>query len=79
MTRLDKPVKRVSYTLVRNGSKPGPIVVELLPGDVILLRKQRQRTGYMIDIASVWSMAVKLAARKLAADRKAARKAKKGG
>jgi hypothetical protein len=55
------------------------LVVTLTPGDLIEIREERRRSGYIVPIAAVFDLAVKIevAARKRAkAD---ARSARKGG
>jgi hypothetical protein len=77
-TALRKPVSRVTESAVRDrGRKFRPIVVSLLPGDVIALRLKGTRYSAEIAISSVWYEAI---TRKALAEKKikaAARKARR--
>ena len=56
MTDLQKPVTRRCST-TRDGGKR--IVVSLLPGDLIAVRRERERKTYYYPIGAVYSLAVK--------------------
>ena len=78
-TKLRKPVHRESIDTIRDGSKVRPIIVSLLPGDVITLRPKGTQRTELIAVATVWGYAVKLrvlAERSKKAAERAARKGK---
>lgn len=56
MTDLEKPVTRRCAT-TRDGGKR--IVVAMLPGDLLALRRERERKTYYYPIGAVYSLAVK--------------------
>ena len=56
MTDLEKPVTRRCST-TRDGGKR--IVVSLLPGDLLALRRERERKTYYYPIGAAYSLAVK--------------------
>lgn len=79
-TPLRKAVSRVTESPVRDrGRKFRPIVVTLMPGDVIALRLKGTRFGCEIAISSVWYEAMTRQAIAQAKAKKAARKAKREG
>jgi hypothetical protein len=56
MTDLQKPVTR-RCTVTLDGGKR--IVIALLPGDLLALRRERERKTYFYPIGAVYSSAVK--------------------
>lgn len=78
-TKLRRPVHRESVATIRDGSKIRPVVVSLLPGDVISLRPKGTRRPEFLAVTTAWHYAVTLRVRKEQAERAAARKAKRRG
>jgi hypothetical protein len=79
-TKLRKPVIRETESSVRDrGSRFRPLVVALLPGDVIRLRLKGTRFGCEIAVSAVWYEAMTRKAIAEAKLKKAARKAKREG
>ena len=76
MTQLRKPVKR-SLSLVGKGSWRREIIVTLYPGGVIGLRDKGRRREYTLPLATVYMLAAEAEARRILAERKAKRKAKR--
>lgn len=75
-TKLRKPVFRETQAAVRDrGAKFRPLVVGIIPGDVIVLRLKGTRYGCEIAISSVWHEAM---TRKAVAEAQAKRAARKG-
>jgi hypothetical protein len=81
MTSLAKPVRRktrgafnVLYSGARNAR---PIVVALVPGDVIEFRELGRRQRYLLAVDTAFKVAVRLHAQHEAAERRAARKGKR--
>jgi hypothetical protein len=60
MTQLTHTVKRETATLMRDGGKVLPIVVEVHP-DYTLYRQKGRRHGYMLPHRSAYLYAVHLA------------------
>jgi hypothetical protein len=58
MTRLTKPVRRVTRPYRVLKSKPAPIVVTLLPSDEIELRHLYQRDSVRVSLAEIFRKAV---------------------
>lgn len=77
MTPLSREVSRVCpATYVRFRGRLRKLVVTLLPGDVLELRPAGCRQRYLIPLGHCYSIAVKMAAAALVAERKAKRKRK---
>jgi len=78
MTRIDKPLMRETAVGIRDGGRSRALLIELHPRHIELRRKgTRRRLAVTYD--AIYDLASKLLARAEAADRLAARKAKKGG
>lgn len=77
ITPLHKEVSRISVsTRVRVGGKMKRIVTTLGPGDVLSMRLEGQRATNAVpmDLLAIWSYGQSLQAKRLVAERKAARK-----
>jgi hypothetical protein len=59
MTRLSKPVRRVSGALVPEQGKPRNIVVTLTPPNLISFRAAGRRRAFSLTVESCYTMAVK--------------------
>jgi hypothetical protein len=77
-TVLNKAVTRETRMEIRDRSKRRSLMVTLLPGDVVELRPKGTRARVMVDIETVWQLAMKLEAARVRDERAKARKAKKG-
>lgn len=72
-TKLHKPVHRETEATVRDGSKARPIIVSLLPGDVISLRPKGTQRAELIAAATVWMYALRLRVAAQQAEKRAKR------
>jgi hypothetical protein len=70
MTKLNKPVRRVSDELVRSAGKSRPLVVTIYPGDVIGLRPQGTRQEERTTLRACYDLAIKLRVRSERRERK---------
>ena len=77
MTLLVKAVRRETQITVRDRSKRRNLIVTLLPGDVIELRAKGTRKAYVLDIETVYQVAMKIEADHVRRAKDAARKSKK--
>jgi len=71
-TKLTRPVRRESFTIVRDKSKRRALVCALLPGDVLEFRLKGTRTRYTVGMDAAYQYAGRLAG-------EAARRARKAG
>ncbi len=77
-TPLHKPVARLCATsMIRYRGKYRPLIVTLLPGDVIEMRVQGTRYRMVVPVGHAWSVGCKLAARQAMAERAERRKKRK--
>ena len=76
-TKLNKPVFRESYAVIRDRSKRREVVVGLLPGDVIEFRPKGTRYRVSASIDVLWSYVAKLDAANKARIKKEQREAKR--
>ena len=60
MTRLHRPVMRLTNVEINDGGHTRPVVA-ILASDGIYLRQQRRRTAYHLPYQAAYSVAVKLA------------------
>jgi hypothetical protein len=77
VTKLNKPVYRVTYDLVRDRGKSRALVAGLLPGDMIEVRMQGTQQRASVPIVDVWYYAMRKKAQQTLRERTAARKAKR--
>ncbi len=77
-TKLTKPVKRLSASIVRDAGKIRNLVITLYPNDTIGLRPEKTRREEIVTLGSVYALAVRQRAMKEHAEKLAAKKAKKG-
>lgn len=75
ITRLNKRVRRVSHTTIRDGRKLRPLVAELQPGDVIKVWPLGTRAAFSISIAQAYQYAGKLEGERIRREKAAAKKA----
>lgn len=78
MTTTDKTVSRVtqdSYRVLYQ--KPKPIVVTI-ERDTLAFREKRGRIAYRLPIDTVFAWAVRMEANRVRAEKKAAKKARRG-
>lgn len=78
MTRIERVVRRETDASVRDGGRARPVLIELHPRHIELRRKGTRRR-LLVAYEAVYDLAAKLLARAEAAERLAAKKAKKGG
>jgi hypothetical protein len=78
MTDLNRRVRRVTSTTVRYRGKPKRLVVTLYPGDIIGVRPEKTRQEETTTLAAVYGLAIKQRVAKEQAEKKAARKARRG-
>jgi hypothetical protein len=79
MTTTNKPVRRVtqgSYAVLY--AKARPIIVSILPGDVLEFREHGRRGRWYLAIDSAFRQAVRIQALHDAAQKKRERKARAG-
>lgn len=77
MTKLKKPVRRVSDEWVREQGKLRPIVVSVYPGDVIGFRLLGTRREERTTVRACRDLAIKLRVRAEKRERKEARLGKR--
>lgn len=78
MIEIRKPVKRRTAAVYRVlYNQPRHIVVTLAPGDVLQFREAGRREVFPLPVDRAFKFAVRLKADALAAEKRAARKAKK--
>jgi len=77
MTTLHKPVKRSVQLIPKGGGSRLEVVVTLYPGGVIGLRDKGRRKEYTLPLSTVYYLAAEAEARRIMAERKAARKEKR--
>lgn len=79
MIELYKPVvrrSRFSYTVLFSGSrKARPIVVTLLPGDVIEFKEHKRRARFALPLDTAFKIAVRMKAFQDAAEQRRQKKA----
>jgi hypothetical protein len=76
-TKSVKPVTRETSAFVRErGLRP---LIATIHGSYVLLRPKGLRSEEVLDLGAAWSMAVKQRVWREKAEKKAARKAKRGG
>lgn len=73
MTKLDKPVKRESYTSVRERGQSRPIVIEIHP-TLVRLRLRGCRHAVIVTIDQLWTLGNKNAAEQIRRERIEAKK-----
>jgi hypothetical protein len=74
-TKSTKPVTRETSAYVRErGLRP---LIATIQGSVLLVRPKGLRREEVLDLASAWSLAVKMRIARERAEKKAARKAKR--
>lgn len=73
MTPLNKPIRRRSEELIRDGSKYRRVIVSVYPGGYIGLRMEKCRTEETISIKAAYEMAVRS---RVAREKEEKRKAK---
>lgn len=78
MTKLKKPVRRISDEWVREQGKLRPIVVSVYPGDVIGFRLMGTRREERTTIRACRDLAIKLRVRSEKREKKAAKEARRG-
>ncbi len=78
-TLLKKPVTRETRMTIRDRSERRSLMVTLLPGDVIEIRPKGTRARFSVDIETVFELAMKLEARRLAAEKAKTKAAKRPG
>jgi hypothetical protein len=78
-TKTDRRVFRESFERARDkGSKMRAVIVGILPGDVLSFRLKGTRKVFTIPITYAYFHAGKLEGERVRAERKAARKARRG-
>jgi len=77
MTRLHKAVKRTVALVPKGGGARLEVVVTLYPGGVIGLRDKGRRKEYTLPLATVYYLAADAEARRIMAERKANKAAKR--
>ena len=77
MTKLNKPVRRVSDEFIRSVGKMRPLVVTLYPGSVIGVRAQGTRHEEKTTLRAVYDLAAKLRVRGEKRERKEAKRGRK--
>lgn len=60
MTKITKPVTRMSDALIRDGGKLRRLVVTIFPNDTLGIRPEKTRRGERISLEAVYGMAVKI-------------------
>lgn len=76
-TVLNKAVTRETRMEIRDRSKRRSLMVTLLPGDVVELRPKGTRKRVIVDIETVWHIALKLEAARAREERAKVRKARR--
>jgi hypothetical protein len=79
MTPIRRELHRVSDVLVRECGKSRPIVVGILPGDVLEFRLKGTRRRYLLGIGHAFYHAARLHGEQVKRERAAARRARRGG
>ncbi len=59
MTKLSKPVARMSEAVVRDSGRLKRLVVTIYPNDTIGLRPEKTRREEVVTMAAAYSLAVK--------------------
>jgi hypothetical protein len=59
MTKLTKPVKRLSSVIVRDGKYVRPVVITIKPPGTLYFRLKGCRRSYALDVATCYTMAVR--------------------
>lgn len=59
MTKLSKPVSRMSEAVVRDSGKLKRLVITIYPNDTIGLRPEKTRREETVTLGAVYSLAVK--------------------
>jgi len=77
MTRLNKPIRRVSDSPVREAGKLRPLVVTIYPNGTIGLRPSKTRREEIITLEAAWSLGVKQRVAREQAIQRAAKAAKR--
>lgn len=71
MTKLNKPIRRETDTIVRDKSKRRVLIVGLEPGDVITVRPKGTRKSYSVSVESVYMFAARIEGERIRRERKA--------
>ena len=76
---ITKPVRRKTSTVIRDGGKLLPLVVELHPGYLTICQAHR-RSGYDVGYEAIYSLGARIMAEeKRRTKREARRKERRGG
>lgn len=59
MTKLSKPVSRMSEATVRDSGKLKRLVITIYPNDTVGLRPEKTRREETVTLGAVYSLAVK--------------------
>ena len=74
MTDLKKPIKRISSGVVRECGQVRPIVITLVPPDVLLFRAKGCRKSYALTANVCYTMAVRAEAERKRRDKQSEKK-----
>jgi hypothetical protein len=77
VTKLNKPVRRVSDELVRSAGKSRPLVVTIHPHGYLELRPQGTRQKEVVSLKACFDLAQKLRVRGEKRERKEAKRGRK--
>ena len=75
-TKLNKPVKRETQVLIRDGGKMRPLVVRL-EGSILILKLKGRRSEEVIDLESAYFGAIKARVFRARMEKAKERKARK--